>query len=1629
MIRKLRLTVLLFCLTTGCLYAQSIQLIISNPSPYIADWQSRTETATLIVNNTQSQPVQVKIKTELFDGKGTLVAKTIASKMPVLTIPPGVSKYNAEDLFPLSAVSYNGSNGTTIAQIGRIPDGNYSFCVSLTNPQTGAPAGQSGIQCKTFNIVAWQAPVLLSPLNNKVLSVTAVKGMLFKWTPVSPAPGILVTYRLQVWEVLPGQDNITALKTNQPIVEKEYKGLLQTTWPLDFALPETGKKYVWTVTPFDNQNRKMVEGHGFAEPFGFSIANNTLKSTSAMPSPGTTTTPGAGNDTAAVGDTIKAGLNGEFNVIVLQSTTESDGSLTGKGKVYIDWLMTSVAVEFKKIRIDSTKRLSTGGIVSTQGGSSSTSWQTYPLAWALSLTSGPGGAAVVDQVMTWTNNQISSLANWTVNSIVGQPVINYQSTIAPPPIPDNSLKMPFGLQFNTIDGNQQLVITEMLFKPNESKVNFLAQVHFTKSGTLYPLGFVGKGFKIHPGSIEFSIGRVELAEDITIPDPKIEFTFKKGTDTTGCYVQWASNGINNMGLGLEVAFTRDWLIPVPSATPTSKVKASFSGNGTSMQDILLTGNLPDCELAGTNGMKIQASQLLLDLSDIRNPAGITFPVSYPGITTVDWQGFYMQSFAVTLPETWKTGTNLSPPSVAASNFIIDEMGLTTKIKAFNVFNLQSGKVASLSASLDTVEISIVNSSLVNGSAKGLVVLPISDATAQNTLKYKATFAQATGINNFQLVIVPYQDIEASILKGKLALKQTSTITATKSSGTLTLSIALNGTFKWDNPLLNAPPSGGSTGSLSIRLAGVKGIKMEMGFENIGLAYTANSTTNTLAINAGTWNFASPQKRLANFPVTIKKVYYKSLSTVTPSTSGVKELVRGALMIDIVANLTEDIGGTTTVGAAFAVELNTATEKFAPKFKGVFMDSINVHANLSAVKIQGFLAMYDNDPKFGDGFKATMGVTFTAVSLQINALVQFGNTTWNNNNQYYRYWRAEADVKLPVGIPFLTGVGFYGFGGGAFYNMKANMVASISDPGNTAYTFEPKKSALGFIVKATVGTLPKFETFNTDVALTAVFSASGGLTKIGFLGNFWLAAELSERAASKIKGTVAVSYNFPDKLFNMAAGLSIKVTEDGTPTGNPVITTPTPIGFVMNINGRTNKWYFQCGTPATTNTVNIFGINLYSYLMFGNDIPVPGGFTQKFKTAYASAIGTSPTMGNVGSGGVGDETKTGKGIATGAGVQFNRTYNDALLHGVCRDWSIAAALNTGAELNLALMDQTGCAGINGYRASGNVGLYFNVTTTVTGTNYRWPNINGCATTSSNLFTIKMGSWAGGEFPNPVYLYGAVGAEIGLFNELVKLRFDKSFTYGTSCAGTVIAVANAAQEDKAADMKNKLIQYLTPSLSYNFPVTSTINVKYALVPDQVFDIAQNEGDGTIKNRTFKMVVTRTLEVKNANGTWVPVTIQTRVNNTGEYQYYIKPPISAGTGISLNQSTPLVTGNQFNASNGNMLYASGGNLNLFLIPSPLPPPPPPNYPNPIPDPVNTLVADKDYRFVVTATLMELSMKVVPATGVFAGKGNGTMTVPTWSPAMTRTGLPVTETKTKLFRTGSMPVASVSNTAPKIK
>jgi hypothetical protein len=1510
--------------------------------------------------------------------------------------------------------------------------GIYELCVKFYGYGT---AGQVliGEGCKSFTIKEteqkiYQPSQALAPANGTEFNESdLIKPITFRWTPIIPKPQEPVTYRLKVWQMTEGQTGTQAMKVNQPIINKDVENMTQAVINItdEFNAPEI-QAFVWNVQALNKEGNPMGENSGVSSASQFAVNREAPNVNKSMPvndeevistvnkaAPNVNKSMPVNNDEVviptgniAVNDTIYAGYNGEFAII----TTQVSGTtkFSGKGTAFINWLKARVSVKFDSITVDTNKKLLTGKISAEIHDTA----PVYPLDWALEVAANnPWANSVASSMVTWVESQ----TNQTI------PYNNLTEYATP-------VKMPLGLNFPNGD---QLAITELVFRNNKSEFNLVTSKTTPQDwgNPVQLVGFIAKNIEFHPSNIIMPPNRIELVEDVTITaNPKINFTFKKPTNSnTGCFVEWGENGFSQFGIEIHSEFTRDWLLPSPDDN-ISKTKAKLFALGTAWNDLVLTGTLDKSEIVSAQGMTILADSLSYDMSDVLNPPSITFPENYDGETSNLFRGFYMKELVVEMPTTWQTNSG-GKPQISVQNMIIDNTGITLFAEATNVVQFPNANVADLVASIDTVHVEIESSSLVEASVKGRIGLPVSKADSiQNPLKYIALFNNAqlpAQTSYFQLTIEPTGPIYAHLLKGVMTLAQTSNIVAYVDKNKKTFNTNLDGNFVWSN----------------VKLGPVKNVNMNLGFQGIAMNYDSSLASNKFTFNAGAWSFASPQKFLANFPVTIDNIGFKQLSTTG------SQMLHGKLNFDVIFNLSSDVGGQSKLAVELAIEDNqnaSGLGKFKPKYIGTTISDINVYANLPAVSIDGTIQFRNDDPVFGNGFKGTLQATFKAPKVSISALAEFGNTSYLHSSTY-RYWRVEASAIFQPGLPFLPGVAFYGFGGGA----SNNMLATINNT-TKKYDFTPKKGTLGFKVLAVIGTTPKVETFNADVGLSGQFSAGQGMYNIGFTGDFYIGAPLLpqiDRAKAQIKGSVIADYNFPDKHFYMYAAVTVNA---------PPITTPSPAELTLDTNGKTNKWFFKFGEPTDTNVVSIFSVNLYEYLMFGNDIKAPvNGFTEGFRNSYYNVVNQYPGIPSLP--GVDGNSATGRGFALGVGIKIDKNFNTHIVNGYYLDLVMAA----GAEVNLSMMEYIGqnCAnpsqriGLNGWRARGNIGFYVDAGAKVVKGNDTW-----------NLASIKAGGWLDAKFPRPTYVAGAVQGNIQIggfttkihtlgdcnagdgayhigkqndhwglkkwtscthlqYHYLVNQSFNKTFDWGDNCgSGDTTQPASTgpsiAQQDSAADQEQLLIKYVHPGTTYNFPTTMPIAVKYGLPLNEEFDVSEQQSSGSIINRTFKLVTTVTLQEKNeTTGVYATINKKFSKNNLGEYLY-----VKVGPMIAQQQAVVLPVSNMKNKTlTPQAAVVQISNMPVSNVPNNIsivslsknvametsyPAPEAGEYDNLPPEPaavVNSLEINKWYKIIVVANLKEFKNNV-------------------WVNALKSNGSPVTQTVTKTFRTGPMEVVSTN-------
>ncbi len=294
---KNKILIAFFLLTTIVANAQLTTNFVmsSRPSANLSEWAFKNETMTLIVSNVgATQSKDVKIRTSLKTADGTEVASTDMSQAKVYVFRDGNTVLNAAAVFPLEIQKFSGKFQNSLNRTGKLPAESYTLCVEIVLATTLEP--QTPPRCRTFFVASAQLPISLMPYNNQVLDATVANtAITFRWTPLVPRPQGAIRYRIQVFEVLDNQQPMQALRSNQPILDKEVFGTTQYIWQpqgiLGFVKEETvdstsqkkgwngltkGKQFIWSVQSLDASGVPVaVDGNyeGRSEPVIFIISN------------------------------------------------------------------------------------------------------------------------------------------------------------------------------------------------------------------------------------------------------------------------------------------------------------------------------------------------------------------------------------------------------------------------------------------------------------------------------------------------------------------------------------------------------------------------------------------------------------------------------------------------------------------------------------------------------------------------------------------------------------------------------------------------------------------------------------------------------------------------------------------------------------------------------------------------------------------------------------------------------------------------------------------------------------------------------------------------------------------------------------------------------------------------------------------------------------------------------------------------------------------------------------------------------------------------------------------------------------------------------------------------------------
>jgi hypothetical protein len=236
----------IFIVATGMAQVKFNLIVNAQPPAQLSEWGNKREVLTLIVTGQPGAPGggQFKIKTEIKTTNGTVVGSADLAKTPVFTLNSTGAPLIlvANDVMPLEFMVFTGKYKTSLERTGKLPADNYTICARPVNITDYTPLGEE--ICKNFYLASTQLPILMKPYNEEVIDAKkAQTAIIFRWSPVVPTQPSPVTYRIQVFEVLPSQSPVQALRSNQPVLDKEILAATQYIWQpqMSFEVIRDGK--------------------------------------------------------------------------------------------------------------------------------------------------------------------------------------------------------------------------------------------------------------------------------------------------------------------------------------------------------------------------------------------------------------------------------------------------------------------------------------------------------------------------------------------------------------------------------------------------------------------------------------------------------------------------------------------------------------------------------------------------------------------------------------------------------------------------------------------------------------------------------------------------------------------------------------------------------------------------------------------------------------------------------------------------------------------------------------------------------------------------------------------------------------------------------------------------------------------------------------------------------------------------------------------------------------------------------------------------------------------------------------------------------------------------------------------
>ncbi len=1403
-------------------FSQSINVNVTVVPPYpiyLENYINRGNSVIITLTNTSAETKQIRLIPSLEGNNGVSVKvkDNYFPTAPIILNPRQTRTFTYSQLQSFNAnltendVQIQGVSVSTLAQNEALPEGSYSLCIKAFDFQNNTLLS-SEFGCASILITNYDPPIMVLPLDEAKINPSVPQFVNFVWTPAGVPSK--TRYRLKIVDM--SANNLFNINDafNNPAIQTYFDkdNIITNTFSYTLAMPplQKGRKYAIRVTAYDPSNSIQFKNQGHSPVTSFIYDNDKIvvvddndndddddnNGDDEFPIPDDVVVvidnddlPNDENDnpnipkdpqdspecmaacqivapTPSAPLKLSAGqeiIAGKFKMKI----TSINGNNSGEGTILVAFLNAPIKVKFNNLKVNNSFQLFDGTIYAKVDNQNLIS-QAISENPNADLQNVASKAKQINQFLGNASRQVSKLGG----------------------------NVPIGLPLSLDNNNYNLAIVGIIFSPTEAKMHTILGVEIPQvlQNELFTL--TGTGLGIRPnGFCADTEGRISLSSDKTLKiSNDLVLILEKGQQNT--YANFSCKGIEKVALKGNLEWSRNKILPYQDnkvvQNENKKLKANFQTEIEQAGEWIFEAdfNYPSFVLPSAQNLVFAAPSLSLDLSGKKTPTSVKQKHQKGN----DWVGVYIQNLSVTLPKVFEK--NKKPLVLEADEFIIDKLGFSGKIDASGeLLSLNDGSVDDWAISLQKFGITLKNSSLSGGLMEGKVKIPLTD----EALSYEGSISQANqnGDANFVFSVITNEDYSVSAWMATLDLEQDSEITIKQENNKWRVNAVLNGAISvnWENG--KTKNSEGQEEELKENNVSSFSLP-NLRFEELAL----KSGSNKLIQSFGKFQLDNPnesQSRLADFPLSLQE---DGIKLVTLQLDG-KEAYGIELSPELtLINLANGIKGGTTFTVFATYDKNS--KKLS--YKKTTLNSIDLDVDIGVAKFDGMVDIYKQDLTFGNGFRGSVGVNIREL-VQVDATLQIGKTLSikDKNNQVteegFRYWYFDAMASIP-GIPMTTSLSAYGFGGGAWYNMKrgeAPTAKSFNDfnkkeegeeeefnpnAGQTVSgtTFTPEKGKIGFKANMVIGLSGGKDaaaSFNADLGFEVFMSnhATKGLAldSLVLKGDGYFMQPIDMNMAEKVnaaaKVSVRIQVNAEMPSFHMAGKIDVNVGED-------IITG----GGNLELHFQQDEWYLLLGRWSLDQAmqdepwldkdnrlsmdVDLLGmkINYYGYFMMGKSEKVPKYLPSPPKEVReALGIGLKEEAQN---------PNVAKGAAFAMGMGFKREFDAKFLF-LSADFKMFA----GFDIVLANLKGETCNnnskfGINNWRAAGQASGYLDGSVNFKG------KILG-KEIDRPLISLKAAAQIDVEAPNPSYMSGAFLVKGGLLGNRIKIKINFDFEFGEKC----------------------------------------------------------------------------------------------------------------------------------------------------------------------------------------------------------------------------------------------------------